>query len=189
MGMERKQINEFIDFGIISLLFIPLAYWGLKKLNKSGLLGRDWKDLGLSQEVKDSLEHIYTDKALLSDFAKILNDEGDVDKLLKKIASQTKRNSFGDWSELSFLDAKTIQNYKFQADAKRISDKLVKTNSYKAFSRRHKFTKKDDEMMKLLFYWIVTRNDFKDTAKDILLGSIKDKNSKISLYDLMPNYE
>jgi hypothetical protein len=181
--------------GSAAIFIIPLvlgfSYWIFKKLG-----GRFNGDIGLSDEVINSFDDIFKDKALVNDLASILSKEGDLDKLFDKLYKVNKDVKFppSKWVEWFSLD--TEKNYKYQPDAKSIAIKLIQKPSYKNFSKKHDFNKNDDIKMEKLFYFILTQKEFKGIAKNFIMKAI-DKNynliSKekppvaIKLRDLIPN--
>lgn len=159
---------------LILILLIALFVWGIIKYNV--IDGNNWgRNVGLSKEAQAALDYIFYDKMLVYEIANILRKEGDIDDLFNKILADIKFNSDGyTWSQLSKLDKKTIHEYPFQKDAKRIADKIVKTDSFKVFSRRNYLSQQDQEMMNRLFYFFVTSHDFKENAIKIMSGEISD---------------
>ena len=77
------------------------------------------------------------------------------------------------------LDKKTVHEYPFQADAKRIADKIVKTDSFKIFARRNFLSTHDQEMMNRLFYFFVTESKFRENARNIMSGGVSDDPNPI----------
>jgi hypothetical protein len=191
--------GEQMHADVISLLLpilIPLAIyianWGLKLI---GVRSKHWDDVGLSKEAQAALPFIYKDSALIKDFAKILKDEGDLEIFFKKIDTLNQKNwkdkfyrgdkpsGEWDWEEIWFG-----KSYEFQPDAKRVSNKLIKTNSYKIFSKKHSLSKEDDAMMEKLFYWIITRPNFDKEVDKYILNVVDASNCEksIQLKDLIP---
>jgi hypothetical protein len=179
--MGKKLIKEDMGAIFVGMLALGFAHWVFKKLGFSS-----GENTGLSNKVKDSFDDIYDDKELVKDLANILKQEGDLDKLFDKIY----KNGIPEWDDIQW-----IKSYKFQPDAKRIANKLVKTMSYKKFSKVHNFDKNDDAGMEKVFYFIMTQKDFKDTAKNYILKVIQKNNDLINkgknpkalrLSDLMP---
>ncbi len=176
---------------------IPLAFYlfklGLKLLGVRFQSYYDATNASLSKEMQNALPFIYNDTNLIKDFAKILIDEGDLDVLFKKIDKANQENwkydwksdgpGVWDWDSITF-----VKNHKFQPDAKRIATKLVKTNSYKSFSKKYTLSKEDDDMMENLFYWIITRPNFEIEADKYILNVVDASNSEksIQLKDLLP---
>jgi hypothetical protein len=190
--MEKKKLNES-GSALVAILVLGVSYWILKKIGIINLT-----DTGLSDRVTDSFDDIYKDNALVTDLAKILQQEGDLDKLFDKI--QTYKGIPGNPSWEDEPDWTTIQmmkGYTFQPDAKRIANKLIKTTSYKNFSKRHKFDKEDDIGMEKIFYFIISQRAFRNTAKDFIIKTLDKSNNLIKkgksprslkLRDLIPGY-
>jgi|688.fasta_scaffold246337_3 hypothetical protein len=195
--MNGKQINEADTHSILLLIMIPLAFylvkWGLKLLGVRFQSYYDATNASLSKEMQNALPFIYNDTNLIKDFANILKQEGDLDVLFKKIDKANQENwksdwksdgpGVWDWNSITF-----VKNHKFQPDAKRVASTLVKTNSYKIFSKKYSLSKEDDDMMENLFYWIVTRPNFEKEVDKYILNvedaSISEKS--IQLKDLLP---
>jgi len=188
--MEKKKINESV---VVGVLVLGLAMWLLNKIGK-------WKyDVGLSNKVISSFNDIYKDKTLIKDLAKILQQEGDLDKLFDKIRSHRANPTKPSWEDdySHWTDIDMMKGYIFQPDVKRIVNKLIKTSSYKNFSKKHEFDKKDDADMEKVFYFIMTQREFKNTAKDFIIKTLdinsdlinkgKTPNS-LKLRDLLPGY-
>jgi hypothetical protein len=192
--MKGKKINEDLVSELLPILIpltIYIANWGLKLL---GVRSKPWGDVGLSQAAQNALPFIYKDTALIKDFAKILKQEGDLEQFFKKIDSAMQKNWKGqidlgkgpgrlDWDEITF-----IRNHKFQPDAKRVANKLIKTSSYKNFSKKYSLSKEDDSIFEYLFYWIVTRPNFKDEVDKYIFNVIDASTNQktIKLKDLLP---
>jgi hypothetical protein len=191
--MKGKKINEADTVSMLLPLLIPIAVyiakWGLELI---GVRFKSYYDVSLSKEVQKALPFIYKDTNLIKDFAKILKDEGDLDVLFKKIDKANKENwkndrkgdaGYWDWNSITFM-----KKHKFQPDAKRVASKLIKTSSYKSFSKKYSFSKDDDDMMENLFYWIVTRPTFKNEVDKYILNVVDASNSEksIKLKDLLP---
>lgn len=195
--MKGKKINEADTFTMLLPILIPVAVyiarWGLKLLGVRHQSYYDATNASLSKEMQNALPFIYKDTNLIKDFAKILKDEGNLDVFFKKIDKANQQNwksdwksdgpGVWDWDSITF-----VKNHKFQPDAKRVASKLIKTNSYKSFSKKYSLSKKDDDMMENLFYWIVTRPTFKSEADKFILNVVDASNSEksIKLKDLLP---
>jgi hypothetical protein len=195
--MKGKKINEADTVSMLLPLLIPVAVyiakWGLKLLGVKFQSGYDATNASLSKEIQNALPFIYKDTNLIKDFAKILKDEGNLDVFFKKIDKANKENwkddwdGYGpgvwDWNSITF-----VKNHKFQPDAKRVASKLIKSSSYKSFSKKYSLSKDDDAMMENLFYWIVTRPNFKNEVDKYILNVVDASNSEksIKLKDLLP---
>ncbi len=168
---------------IFVLIFMGLLYIVLKIFNWKSRWG---SDIGLSKNVLRVLPDVFKDEALLNDFKIILNDEGNIYVLLEKILKDLGDDwkSEASWLQLSFIDEK----YDFQSDAIRISNKLVAKNSFISFANRNSFNEVDCEMMRRIFYWLITQNKFKYFAMDLLLGELNTDIPVISRSDLDTGY-
>jgi hypothetical protein len=190
--MEKKKLNESAG-ALVTILVLGFSYWILKKLGV-----RFGDNSGLSDRVIDSFDDIYKDRALVNDLAKILQQEGDLDKLFDKIQNHKGIPGSPSWEDSpSWSTIEMMKGYTFQPDAKRIVNKLIKTASYKNFSKRHKFDKSDDIGMEKIFYFIISQKDFRNTAKDFIIKTLDKSNNLIKkgkspnslkLSDLLPGY-
>lgn len=168
---------------VFGLIFMGLLYIISKIFNWKTRWG---DDIGLSKNVLRVLPDIFKDEALLDDLKIILKEEGNIyvllEKLLKDLGDDW--NSEASWSELSWVDEK----YDFQSDAIRISNKLVVKNSFISFANRNSFNEVDREMMRRIFYWLITQNKFKHFAMDVLLGELNTDRPVISKSVLVDGY-
>jgi hypothetical protein len=176
---ENKQIlNEYLildDFIFIGLT--ALVIWAIKKIPGFKMVGKGSKS-GLSQEVFDAVPYLYSDKEFVKDFVKILQKESNLEDIVAKAQSDwykkfsknksSYRNINIDTDDYQTLIKGNIKGYGFQPDAKRIAEAVIKSNGYKKFSRKYKFTSADDRDMMTVIYYIVTRPDFAETAKKYL---------------------
>lgn len=192
--MGKKLINEDMGTIFVGMVVVTLATWILRKLG-----GVFFGNTGLSSRVTDSFDDIYKDKALVKDLAKILDDEGNLDDLFDRIRSHKGIPGSPSWEddEPSWSTIYLMKGYKYQPDAKRIANKLVKTTSYKNFSKKHKFDKDDDIGMEKVFYFMISQRDFKKIANDFIIKSLDKSNdlikkgkspSSLKLSDLLPGY-
>ena len=175
-----------------SFLFIcnmAIIYWVITL--KPKVIGKDGAS-GLSAEVYNAIPNLYTDKDFVKDFVKILQQESNLEDIIEK--SQTQwyalknknrtgpkyRDTFFDQEDYQDLIKGNIKGYGFQPDAKRIAQNVIKSNGYKKFSKKHKFKAGDDRDMVGIIYYIITRNDFAETAKKYLYAAASD-NKNISI--------
>jgi hypothetical protein len=182
---ENKQLlNEFLvldDFIFVGLT--ALTIWAFKKLPGYKVAGRDGKS-GLSPEVFNAIPNLYSDKEFVKDFVRILQNESNLEDIVKKSQTQwykelnkygTKKRSIDrDTEDYQDLIKGNIRGLGFQPDAKRIAQDTIKTNGYKKFSKKYKFTSRDDKDMMTVIYYIVTRPDFSDTAEKYLYTAAND---------------
>jgi hypothetical protein len=168
---------------VFGLIFVGLLYIISKIFNWRTRWGGD---IGLSKNVLRVLPDIFKDEALLDDLKIILKEEGNIyvllEKLLKDLGDDW--NSEASWLELSWVNEK----YDFQSDAIRISNKLVAKNSFISFANRNSFNEVDREMMRRIFYWLITQNKFKHFAIDVLLGELNTDRPVISKSVLVDGY-
>jgi hypothetical protein len=178
---------------VVIILFLLVSIWLINKIGK-------WEyDVGLSDKVIGSFKDIYKDKELIKDLAKILEQEGDLDKLFDKIRSHIANPRKPSWEDdySSWTGIDMMKGYIFQPDVKIIVNKLIKTSYYKSFSKKHEFDKKDDAGMEKIFYFIMTQKDFRDVAKNFIMKAT-DKNdgligkqkipTALKFRDLLPGY-
>ena len=199
--IENKILIKEDFFGLFAIIAaIWLAGWALEKM---GILASKANSAGLSNRVGDALDDIYKDKELVKDFVIILKKAGDIDSIAKDALSDLiKRRRFEyrpeedgnatwvnrtDWEE-HIND--NINEFEWTKSARDIANNVVKSKGYIKFSKKHKFSSKDDIVMKELFYFIVTRPDFAKTAKMYLYKaaekSIPSDVKAVNLKDLIP---
>jgi hypothetical protein len=182
---SKKLLNEFIvldDFIFIGLT--ALAIWAFRKVPGYRVIGKDGKS-GLNPEVFNAIPKLYSDKEFVKDFVKILQKESNLEDIVAKSQTEwykrynkgkeaTNRSIIRDTEDYQDLIKGNIKGYGFQPDAKRIANSVVKTNGYKKFSKKYKFTSEDDADMVGVIYYIVTRPDFAETAKKYLYTAASD---------------
>jgi len=165
--------------GLLTIGIFAFGIWALRKADFTKVIGKDGAS-GLSAEVYNAIPNLYTDKYFVKDFVKILQQESNLEDIIEK--SQTEwyalknknrtgpkyRSTFFDQEDYQDLIKGNITGYGFQPDAKRIAQSVIKSNGYKKFSKKHKFKAGDDTDMVGIIYYIVTRNDFAETAKKYL---------------------
>jgi len=164
---------------LLTIGIFAFGIWALRKADFTKVIGKDGAS-GLSAEVYNAIPNLYTDKDFVKDFVKILQQESNLEDIIEK--SQTEwyalknknrtgpkyRSTFFDQEDYQDLIKGNITGYGFQPDAKRIAQSVIKSNGYKKFSKKHKFKAGDDTDMVGIIYYIVTRNDFAETAKKYL---------------------
>lgn len=187
-----SAVTSSADSLLDSFLFIcnmAIIYWVITL--KPKVIGKDGAS-GLSAEVYNAIPNLYTDKDFVKDFVKILQQESNLEDIIEK--SQTQwyalknknrtgpkyRDTFFDQEDYQDLIKGNIKGYGFQPDAKRIAQNVIKSNGYKKFSKKHKFKAGDDRDMVGIIYYIITRNDFAETAKKYLYAAASD-NKNISI--------
>jgi len=177
---ENKQIiheGEFVSH------VLPFIYIGLTALvgwafTRYKAFGRT-SSLGVSEKVWDSVNDLYKDKEFVKDFVNILKKESNLSDIVNKSITQyykdtqtykgvVQRRSFEDTRDWEALIKGNIKGEGFDLDAKRIAIEVMKSNGYKKFSKKYKFTKEDNEDMFTVIYYIITRPDFTNTAEKYL---------------------
>jgi hypothetical protein len=76
------------------------------------------------------------------------------------------RRATEDMRDWDVLIKGNIKGEGFDLDAKRIAIEVMKSNGYKKFSKKYKFTKEDNEDMFTIIYYIIT-NGFKQFTECI----------------------
>ena len=175
-----------------SFLFIcnmAIIYWVITL--KPKVIGKDGAS-GLSAEVYNAIPNLYTDKDFVKDFVKILQQESNLEDIIEKsqtewYAYKNKNRKGPKFRDITFdqedyqnLIKNNIDGYGFQPYSKRIAQSVIKSNGYKKFSKKHKFKAGDDRDMVGIIYFIITRNDFAETAKKYLYAAASD-NKNISI--------
>jgi hypothetical protein len=160
-------------FTIVAIILLLFFVW-LKIKKVAG-------HIGISSNLESSFGKLLDDKSIMTEFSSILRKEGDLIALLMKFSHWRNNlpNRDINWLELIALNSDTKKDYDFQTDAIRISQNLLASDSYKFFSASMKFSERDDEVMELIVYWMILRDNFKYTAINVLLGSIVEEFSGI----------
>ena len=165
--------------GLLTIGIFAFGIWALRKADFTKVIGKDGAS-GLSAEVYNAIPNLYTDKEFVKDFVKILQKESNLEDIIEK--SQTEwyalknknrtgpkyRDTFFDQEDYQYFIKGNITGYGFQPEAKEIAQSVIKSNGYKKFSKKYKFTTEDDKDVVGVIYYIVTRPDFADTAEKYL---------------------
>ena len=163
------------DDGIMSGLLAMLALYAfaalieLAGLGPGGVKGRKDRPIPNSNVI-DAINAMWENKPFIKDFAKILSDEGDIDKLAALVKSTKKPSDF----ELGMPETEMIWrhihsiDFEPQPTAKRIVQKLLMTSSYKGIVKRFKLTKEDEQYFAKLLLLTVMRRKFTEYAKDYI---------------------
>jgi hypothetical protein len=127
----------------------------------------------------------------VKDFVVILQREFDLENIVAK--SQTKYYALNNRKNTNHRDIYLdIEDYQdlirgnwdgdgFDPDAKRIAHSVIKSNGYKSFAIKFKFTKYDHQDMFCVIYYIITRPDFVHNAKKYLYTAVNnDEKVKIT---------
>jgi hypothetical protein len=188
---ENSQIlNESFVVEVGPFIFIGLYAvigWALKKwVPAFSPYGRN-KEYGVSKEVFDAIPKLYLEKEFVKDFVNILKKESNLDTIIAKSQRQYYTQLYKSNSKVrsAYLDKQDYQRYikdnikgdGFQPEAKKIAQAVIKSNGYKKFSKKYKFTSDDDKDMVGVIYYIVTRPDFSDTAEKYLYTAVSDNKN------------
>jgi hypothetical protein len=179
--IENKQVlNEsFVEAApFIFLGLYAVIGWALKKWAPFfNPYGRN-KEYGISKEVFDAISKLYLDKEFVKDFVNILKKESNLNDIIAKAQKEyytdlykkdsKHRSSQFDKEDYQQYIKGNIKGLGFQPEAKKIAQSVIKSNGYKKFSKKYKFTADDDKDMVGVIYYIVTRPDFADTAEKYL---------------------
>jgi hypothetical protein len=165
-----SHVLPFIYIG-----FLALFFWAFTRYKA---FGRN-SSLGISERVWRSVNDLYKDKEFVKDFVNILQKESNLSDIVNKSITQyykedqtykgvVQRRPTEDMRDWDVLIKGNIKGEGFDLDAKRIAIEVMKSNGYKKFSKKYKFTKEDNEDMFTVIYYIITRPDFATTAEKYL---------------------
>jgi len=139
-----------------------------------------------------AINAMWENEPFIKEFAKILSDEGDIDKLAALVKSTKKPSDF----ELGMPETERIWrhihsiDFEPQPTAKRIVQKLLMTSSYKGIVKRFNLTKEDEQYFAKLLLLTIMRPKFIEYAKVYILktlqplGFLSKTNRKIDGYSL-----
>ena len=182
------------DDGIMSGLLAMLALYAfaalieLAGLGHGGVKGRKDRPIPNSNVI-DAINAMWDNKSFVKDFAKILSDEGDIDKLADLVKSLKKDKSNIPETERIWRQINST-NFEPQPTAKRIVQKLLNTSSYKGMVKKFKLTKEDEQYFAKLMLLTIMRPEFTEYAKVYILktlqplGFLSKTDRKISGYKL-----
>jgi len=166
---DLEMLNE--DLGILAVPLGLLALWALGKLNKG------WRDTPgrplPNENVIKAINDMWQNKPFIKDFAKILSDEGDIDKIAKLIKSVKLSDRDGISAIETIWKAVNSTDFEPHPVAKRIVQKLLKTSSYKGIVKKFKLTKEDEQYFAKLLLLTIMRREFTEYAKEYILKTIK----------------
>ena len=166
-----KILKEDLGFGLAAaayLLFISVAV--LLHRYRRHKKDIDGKPLP-GDNVWDAIDAMWKDKSFMKDFAKVLSDEGDFDKIQKQIQAADILPSSGHQREL-WLQANE-PNFRPPAITKRIIKRVMSTQSYKRLSKKFKFTKEDEANFAKLLYVTISSPFFTEKAKQFIFQTVK----------------
>lgn len=163
-----KILKEDLGISLLGLAAFYLAIYGLKSMDKNsdkGVPGQKDKPLPNSNVIQ-AINDMWEDKPFVKDFAKILSDEGDFDKLSKNIEKY-----YGDddalWKIINSTD------FKPNSLAKQIVEKLLKTSSYKKIKAKYKLTKEDEGYFAKLLLFTIMHSEFTKNAKQLIFKTLE----------------
>lgn len=182
------------DAGIMSYAVGMLAFYAftalidLAGLGHKGVPGRKDRPIPNSNVI-DAINAMWDNKSFVKDFAKILSDEGDIDKLADLVKSLKKDKSNIPHTEWIWKQINST-DFEPQPTAKRIVQKLLNTSSYKGIVNKFKLTKEDEQYFAKLLLLTIMRPKFTEYAKVYILktltnlGFLSKTNRKIDGYTL-----
>jgi hypothetical protein len=168
-----KILKEDLGTGLFAMAAFSLAVYGLNKMLglEKGISGKKDKPLPNSNVIQ-AINDMWGDKPFVKDFAKILADEGDFDK----IAADFRKVKISDKSDLYQTEKiwKLINAPDFEPNstAKKIVEKLLKTSSYKNIKRKYKLTKEDEQYFAKLLLYTIMDSSFTNNAKIFILKTL-----------------
>ena len=157
------------DAGIMSYAVGMLAFYAftalidLAGLGHKGVPGRKDRPIPNSNVI-DAINAMWDNKSFVKDFAKILSDEGDIDKLADLVKSLKKDKSNIPHTEWIWKQINST-DFEPQPTAKRIVQKLLNTSSYKGIVNKFKLTKEDEQYFAKLLLLTIMRPKFTEYAK------------------------
>jgi len=184
-----KILKEDLGTGLLAMAAFGLAMHGLKyilNLDK-GIPGQKDKPLP-NDNVIQAINDMWENKPFVKDFAEILSDEGDFDK----IAADFRNVKVSDESDLYQSEKiwKLINapNFKPNSTAKKVVEKLLKTSSYRNIKRKYKLTKEDEQYFSKLMLYTIMDSSFTNNAKKFILKTLPkywiDRNPKVTGIDI-----
>ena len=194
------MLNEELGLlGSVAIMLAIAAFAQIAKLagiDHPGVPGRKDRPIP-NRNVIDAINAMWDNKPFIKEFAKILSDEGDIDKLAALIKSYNKpAKEKTDWSKNGLHDTEKIwkqinsTDFEPQPTAKRIVQKLLNTSSYKGIVNKFKLTKEDEQYFAKLLLLTIMRPKFTEYAKVYILktltnlGFLSKTNRKIDGYTL-----
>jgi hypothetical protein len=168
-----KILKEDLGTGLLGMAAFALAVHGLKYLAglEAGIPGQKDKPLP-NDNVIQAINDIWDDKPFIKDFAKILADEGDFDKMaddFRKVKVSNKAELYHTEKMWKLINA---PDFEPNSTAKRIVEKVLKTSSYKNIKRKYKLTKEDEQYFAKLLLFTIMRPSFTYNAKKFILKTL-----------------
>ena len=179
---DLRMLNEELGLlGSVAIMLAIAAFAQIAKLagiDHPGVPGRKDRPIP-NRNVIDAINAMWDNKPFIKEFAKILSDEGDIDKLAALIKSYNKpAKEKTDWSKNGLHDTEKIwkqinsTNFEPHPTAKKIVQRLLQTSSYKGMVRKFKLTKEDEQYFAKLLLYTIMRDGFTELAKEYILKTL-----------------
>lgn len=200
--MEKEKLNENIMAAIFGGAILLLSYWVVKKIGTFSInlitraMGSGTQIAG--DKVKLFLDNLVKNRAFLTDFSKIIQDEGGIDEFVKKTKYSTDTWSSGDtvtpaviWYGYKEFEKDENVGLDLNKNAVKIVDKLLKLNSFKSLANKYKLTNREIETVGNSLFLGITDDEFKKTGEKYMKAALQKNSNKlensISLKKLIPN--
>jgi hypothetical protein len=165
--------NLIADLGLIGIgavtyllfIFVALLHHRYRRYKKDS----DGKPLP-ADNVWDAIDAMWKYEYFMKDFAKILSDEGDFDKIQKQIQAADILPSSGHHREL-WLQINE-PNFNPPSLTKRIITRVMSTQSYRGLSKKFTFTLEDETNFEKLLYVTISSPLFKENAKKFIFQTV-----------------
>lgn len=161
------------DLGLLTVPLSLLALWALTQVgDHPGVPGRKDRPIPNSNAI-DAINDMWENKPFIKDFAKILSDEGDIEKIADLVKSVKKSNKDSMPVKERIWQLINSTDFQPQPTAKRIVQKLLKTSSYKGIVRKYNLTKEDEQYFAKLLLFTIMRPEFTRYAMEYILKTVK----------------
>ena len=167
------MLYEGLGSALIGMAVMALAGQSLRYLVdlETGIPGQKDKPLPNDNVIK-AINDMWEDKPFIKDFAKVLSDEGDIEKT----ADDFRNVKVSDKSDLHQSEKiwKLINapDFKPNSTAKIVVEKLLKTSSYRNIKRKYKLTKEDEQYFSKLLLYTIMDSSFANYAKTFILKTL-----------------
>jgi hypothetical protein len=197
---NSERITEYIKilfnylFGLICIIYIYIAsdsilittgvvllLWYLGRKFNFMIVYTRADAIGISKKLFYSLNEIYNDDLLVRDMVTIIRSQGDINNIVINARSNVyKEHHPTDLTHrCSGCDYQDYFSNPIDKDILIITNRILASNGFKSFSKRHELTEEDDQNIFRVFYYIISRPDFAITARQYLFPYV-DNNIKIS---------
>jgi hypothetical protein len=167
------MLYEGLGSALIGVAVMALFGQSLRYLVdlETGIPGQKDKPLPNDNVIK-AINDMWEDKPFIKDFAKVLSDEGDIEKT----ADDFRNVKVSDKSDLHQSEKiwKLINapDFKPNSTAKIVVEKLLKTSSYRNIKRKYKLTKEDEQYFSKLLLYTIMDSSFTNYAKKFILKTL-----------------